>query len=94
MGNIDNVVDSIRDATRTVGEIPDLVRNIDRKLTQQVNSIGDEIRSEAREMSESVMNQAREMGDQIKNEKRRLNSILMLHSRIFAVNPKTKNMKI
>jgi glycosyltransferase involved in cell wall biosynthesis len=33
-------------------------------------------------------------GDQIKNEKRRLNSILMLHSRIFAVNPKTKNMKI
>lgn len=68
LGDINDVVNDIKDVTKTVGEIPDQVRNLDKKLTDQVNSIGDRLKSETQQLGNQIRNETKAMGDQIKSE--------------------------
>jgi len=43
INNINNMFNDVKNITKVVGEVPEQINNIDKKLTQQVNNMGKEI---------------------------------------------------
>lgn len=43
LNDIDNMFDDVKNITKVVGDVPDQINNIDKKLTQQVTDMGKEI---------------------------------------------------
>jgi hypothetical protein len=43
VNNINNMFNDVKNITKVVGEVPEQINNIDKKLTQQVNNMGKEI---------------------------------------------------
>ena len=43
INSINNMFNDVKNITKVVGEVPEQINNIDKKLTQQVNNMGKEI---------------------------------------------------
>jgi hypothetical protein len=66
--DIDNIFDDIKDVARTVGDIPNEIKNIDNKLTQQVTNVGNKLEKKTEEMGNQILKKTEQMGKEIEKK--------------------------
>ncbi len=66
--DIDNIAGDIKNVTKVVGDIPDKINNVDKKLTQQLNNVGSQIEKKADSMGKEIEKKTLEMGNQIQKK--------------------------
>ena len=54
VNDIDNMFGEIKDVTKTVKDIPNEIKNIDKKFTQQVNNVSSKLEKKTEEMGKAI----------------------------------------
>jgi hypothetical protein len=68
VNDIDNMFGDIKDITKTVQDIPNGIKNIDQKLTQQVTKVGSQLEKQTEEMGKQIVKKTEQMGKEIEEK--------------------------